>query len=171
MRTINRVNEVPLRDYPDYLVNIDGEIRRIGARRVMKGRINRNGYRQYTFTKNGESSTKEAHRLILLSFHPISNYKEMYINHKNGIKDDNRLENLEWATRSDNTKHSYRKGLQKKVTNQYGSFRVLSETELKKVEQLHLTNYIDREIAEQLGCSRTLVSRKIREMGYRNNAV
>jgi len=171
VRKINSINEVPLRDYPDYLVNVDGEIRRIGARRVMKGRINRSGYRQYTLTNNGESSTKEAHRLILLSFHPISNYKEMYINHKNGIKDDNRLENLEWATRSENTKHSYKYGLQKKVTNQYGKFRVLSELELKKIKHLHLANFIDREIAEQLGCSRALVSRKIREMGFRSNAV
>lgn len=171
MKTISNFTGVPLYGYPDYIVNEDGEIRRLGARRIMKGRINRNGYKQYTFTKDGKSSTKEAHRLILMSFHPIYNYKKMYTNHKNGVKADNRIENLEWASRSENTKHSYRNGLQDNVTNQYGNFPVLSKDIDKEIERLHLAGYIDREIAERLKCSRSLVSRKIREMGLRKNAV
>ena len=61
------------------------------------------------------------HRLVALMF--IKNPKnKKTINHKNGIKTDNRVNNLEWNTHSENVLHSYRNGLQipkGKATFQY----------------------------------------------------
>lgn len=66
-------------------------------------------------------------------------------------------------------RHSYKNGIQKVVTNPHGSFKVLSEEDIQTIRDLHHRGVIDGEIAKEIGCSRSLVSRKIREMGIRND--
>ena len=63
------------------------------------------GYHRVNLFYLGKSHNKYIHRIVAEAFLGPSNGKE--INHKNGNKTDNRVENLEWVTRSENVNHSY----------------------------------------------------------------
>ncbi len=69
------------------------------------------GYKYVILYKNNVPKSFRVHRLVGMSFIPNPHNKPQ-INHKNGIKNDNNVENLEWVTMSENRKHAYDTGLQ-----------------------------------------------------------
>lgn len=157
---------VSIPNHPGFSCDENGTI--YGKRgKPLVGHIDRCGYHEVLFSENGTTNQYLAHRLVLSTFIPIDNMEQYDVNHKNGNKLDNRLENLEWCTRSDNIKHSYTNGLQSRITNPHGTFRVLTVKDEENIRILHNSGLIDRRIAEKIGCSRELVSRKIRKMGLR----
>jgi hypothetical protein len=156
----------PIYNHTDFKCTDTGDI--IGKRgNIMTGHIDRCGYREVCLSENGKAKSYLVHRLILSTFYPRKDMDKLDVNHLNGDKTDNRLINLEWCTRSDNIKHSYRNGLQKIVTNPKGTYKVLGVTELNKIYELYKRGFTDLEISKKVGCSRSLVSRKIREAKLR----
>lgn len=97
-----------------YQVSNQGRVKSLKRKGRLKEKILKQfdlkKYSAVILSKNSLSKTKTIHRLVASAFIPNPKNKEQ-VNHINGIKSDNRVENLEWATASENTQHAFDSGL------------------------------------------------------------
>ena len=70
---------------------------------------NKDGYNIVNLWKNKKKKTIKVHRLVAEAFIPNLDNKP-YINHKNAIRNDNTIQNLEWCTQKENILHAYKIG-------------------------------------------------------------
>lgn len=90
----------------------DGRLYNHKTKKFKKWTKDTNGYMKTQIWVAGKPKNVHQHRLLAESFVPNPQCKSQ-VNHINGIKSDNRIENLEWVTQSENGKHSFANGLQK----------------------------------------------------------
>lgn len=86
-----------------YQVSSFGRVRREGH--IIKGCLAANGYLVLNLSMHGKEKTSTIHRIVAKAFIPNPENK-VQVNHINGDKTDNRVENLEWVTKSENAIHS-----------------------------------------------------------------
>lgn len=81
--------------------------------RPVSKHITKKGYERASLYKQGVSRLHMVHKLMMITFNPTKS-QHMEVNHKNRIRNDNRLDNLEWLTHTDNIRYSKGKSI-----NQY----------------------------------------------------
>ena len=102
----------PIKDYPMYTIDEQGNVFSLFKHRLLKPNNNA-GYLMVWLSKfvNNEYSKisrwEYIHRLVAINFLPDPLPGQIWVNHKNGNKADNNVNNLEWSTISDNIQHSY----------------------------------------------------------------
>ena len=89
-----------------YDITKEGVIINLKTNRKYKGTIGNNGYLHWQTTKNNKHYDWSIHRLIAIKYIPNPNNYPV-INHIDGNKLNNSIDNLEWCTYSDNVKHAY----------------------------------------------------------------
>jgi hypothetical protein len=104
----------------DYSVSNQGDMRNDVSGLILSQHM-RNGYKSVCISINNKRQTVNIHPIVAEMF--LTKIEGHIVNHKNGNKTDNRVENLEWVSRKDNTKHAIASGLSKphpKSVDQYG---------------------------------------------------
>lgn len=111
-------------NFDDYIINDSGNNEKsvwsIKTQQWLKPRPMPNGYVQICFTKEGKHHYRYLHRLLANEFIPNPDNKPT-VNHKNHTRDDNRLENLEWATRLEQNDSIMRSNVSRARMGQHNS--------------------------------------------------
>lgn len=94
-----------------YKISTCGAVISVARDRILSPTRHKDGYLLVGLSKNSNRKFFTIHRLVMLAFVGSS---DCHVNHRNGIKDDNRLENLEYVSPKENQQHALEVGLIKK---------------------------------------------------------
>lgn len=126
----------------------------------MKQNLHTHGYLQVCLKTKGTASTRYAHRLVAETYLP-NPYKKSEVNHKNGIKTDNRVENLEWSSSGENKQHAYDTGL--RFGGEGHNLSKLKAEEVIEIRNLYSNGQTDRGVlAKTFNVSPTLIWQIVR---------
>ena len=101
------------------------------------------------------------HRLVLNAFVGESN---LQCNHKNGIRHDNRLKNLEWVSQSENMKHAYKTGLEIHKVGEAWHSHILTESQVKRIKFISQHARPERGYWKKLAKALNVAPRTIRDI-------
>ena len=161
---MNQINE-----YPNYSVTADGRVISTGriAGRSGKGfstnqkelsiTHNQSGYCMVNLAKDRKSTTHYVHRLVAEAY--LENPDNLpQVNHKDGNKDNNNVDNLEWCAASHNNKHALETGLREGQKGETNSQAKITEREAHEAISMILQGYSNVEIASSFNLHDRYVS-------------
>lgn len=120
---------------------------------------NKAGYKElYLYLEDGRRKCFKVHRIVMNTFSPAEDSENLQVNHINGIKYDNRLENLEWVTRSENLLHVFRTGLEEKPKGEKNPNHKLTEKEVILICEKLKKGATLMSLAIEFGVSKSTIS-------------
>lgn len=126
-------NQGRLRSLHKIIIKSDGK-KYTRKPKVLKQDNNHDGYSRGAISLNGTMIPYKIHRLVAEMFIPNKESKET-VNHINGIKSDNRVCNLEWATREEQKTHALKNGLVSKLKGSEIGNSILKDYQVKEIRK------------------------------------
>lgn len=156
-----------LKEYPQYGVTSCGKVFSKTPNRYISCKGDKNGYIRVALSHpiTKKLKTFKIHRLVGLLYLPNPENKPE-INHKNGNKQDNRAENLEWVTTQENITHAVENKLRSTKFGTLSSKAFLDKSHLEYIYNKKLEMRSIRAIAKSLGSKESIVSSVLRGTRY-----
>ena len=150
-----------------YEVSRLGEVRRKGSSENRKKQLTHKGYFK-VFLYDGDTKRAEfVHRIVARAWIPNPDQKPN-INHKNGIKTDNRAKNLEWCTTLENNGHAKELKLYKPLRGSEHGNAALTEEIVLEMRRLRSQGYTYQSIAELYSVDTNTARRAINKMTWKH---
>jgi hypothetical protein len=156
-----------------YAVGVSGTVYRVCRRQrsragnlvekyetiILNGSTEKDGYRTYKITVDGVKKHLKGHRLVMNAFY--GERKGMVVNHKDGNKQNNTIENLEFVTVAQNNAHAIKTGLCDPSKSKLKNTKVFKKDYAKIYELSKTLGYSRIKIAKMYNCSRQTIDKAI----------
>ncbi len=149
-----------------YQVSNSGQVRSIvnGTWKQLKPTLTSYGYHRVSLVMcTGKKKHMQVHRIVALAF--IGPDNGLVVNHKNGIKTDNCVSNLEWVSRKRNVQHAVELGLMRSGEEHHNS--KLTEELVREIRERAKTEP-QKSIAKEMQLSTAIISQVVRRRRWNN---
>ena len=153
-----------IKGYEDlYFATSNGQIWSCKTRSYLSQNKDKRGYLRVALRKDGIERTEKVHRLVLSAFVPQPKGKDQ-VNHIDGNKKNNNLNNLEWVTGKENMQHSFAMGLEKGRKGEEHNMAKLSNEDVLTIRKLYAggitdcgKKYSQRALAKMYGVKQSTI--------------
>lgn len=135
--------------FEKYVLYEDGRLYSNYVKRFLNPCINGRGYLQFGLRVGGKHVNFRVHRLVAENFLERGQFSE--VNHIDGNKLNNHVQNLEWCSRTDNIQHSYDMELRVKLTGEKNGRNLIAESKIHTICEMIVEGGKTAEIARRAG--------------------
>ena len=158
-----------------YRVSNLGNVMSVGGRKgtranpiTLKQSVNHDGYMKVRLIYNGKDVTARVHRLVAETFIENTEGKDT-VNHIDGNKKNNCVDNLEWADRSEQMYHAYRLGLKPPMKGTHNSQAKLTDADVAEIKRTYKRNskeFGTVALGRKYGVTNVVIGRVVRGVAY-----
>jgi hypothetical protein len=132
---MKKIHWRPVREFPIYWVSSDGNVKSCRGKGCILRPANYEGYQRVALWDGKKNHTRSVHRLVALAFlRPVSGLNE--VNHKDLVKSNNNISNLEWSNRQSNMDHFFSIGKRKHVKGERNGMAKLTDADVLEIRSM-----------------------------------
>lgn len=132
----------------DYYIYEDGRVYSEVSKKFLSKRLDKDGYEKVVLMCEDNRHAYSVHRLVLENFHPVENMENLQVNHIDGNKTNNNLNNLEWCTCKENIKHAYTIGLKTQQGAKNNASKLTEKDVIEIIDLILSKQYTLKQIGE-----------------------
>lgn len=162
--------------FENYQISNTGIVKNKSTDRILSQWVSSNDYLMISLNRNNKRYNFLIHRLVAEHFlnepsielqeaAKYTKHKKVIVNHKDGIKTNNHINNLEWATYSTNKKHAHDNGLEKSRKGSSNAFSKLTEEQVVEIRK-SIGTY--KELSIKYNVSRSTISDIINRKSWKH---
>ena len=153
----------------DYYISENAEVYSSISQKWLNPVTDKDGYlRIRLINAEGVLKALPIHRIMMMTYNPVSNMDALEVNHKDGDKTNNLLNNLEWVSTKENIRHAHRTGLSNSIGERNPGHKLVEKEVYEIIDLIQHTKYTYSEISVFYGVHEETIGRIKRKKSWKH---